>query len=268
MDVILQVAVGLVVGMVMGTLGAGGGIIAVPALVYLLGQPPVVATTASLAVVGITGVAAVAQKARTKSVAWADGIAFGVLGAGGALLGAQVAAMANPELTLGLLALLLLIVASVMWRRASAPSTSRPQGAADRWMTWRPFSLQPRRAGLVLVVASASGVLTGFFGVGGGFAIVPALTLVLGMPMSRAVGTSLLVITINSATGLVGRLGSELELDWALIVVFAAAAIGGSFMGGWVGQRLDTVVLQRSFAVLLTVVALYTGFSLVLPYLR
>lgn len=265
MDVVLQAAVGLVVGLVLGTLGAGGGILAIPALIYLLDQPPAVATTASLVVVGITGAASVVQSARRSRVAWADGIAFGVLGVSGALLGARVGAIAHPDLTLGLLAVLLLIVASAMWRRASAsPSAAVPRPAAEPWLTWRPFSVRPRRAGLVLVVASASGVLTGFFGVGGGFAIVPALTLVMGMPMSLAVGTSLLVITINSATGLLGRLGTEMALDWSLIAVFASAAVLGSLVGGSFGRRVDAAALQRAFAVLLVVIAVYTVVNLVL----
>lgn len=260
MEVVLEVVVGVVVGLVMGTLGAGGGIISVPALVFLLDQPPAVATTTSLVIVGTTGVFAVAQHGRAGRVAWADGLAFGVLGAGGALLGSRVATVAEPRLTLGLFAVLLLITASVMWHRSRTQRRTDPQERApDRWLTWRPFSVHPRRALLVLVVASAVGVLTGFFGVGGGFALVPALTLVLGMPMSLAVGTSLLVITLNSVTGVLGRLGTDLHLDWQLIVVFTTAAVASSLVGGRIGRHLDPALLQRGFAVLLLLVAAYTA---------
>ena len=104
-------------------------------------------------------------------------------------------------------------------------------------------------------------LLTGFFGVGGGFAIVPALTIVLGLPMGLAGGTSLLVILLNSATGVLGRLGTPLDLDWALIAVFTTAAVVGSLVGERVGRRLDPRVLQRGFAVMLVLVAVYTGVS-------
>ena len=262
MDIALEIVVGGVVGLVMGALGGGGGIIAVPALVYLLQQPPAVATTTSLVIVGLTSVVAVVQHSRSGRVAWADGLAFGVMGAGGALLGSRVGAVADPEVTMWLFAVLLLIVAVVMWHRARVEQRTDPEEVSGhRWLAWRPFRLDVRRALLVLVVASASGVLTGFFGVGGGFAIVPALTIVLRMPMSLAVGTSLLVIGLNSATGIVGRLGTPLELDWALIAVFTAAAVAGSLAGELVGRRLDSAVLQRVFAVMLGVVALYTVVS-------
>lgn len=260
MDIVVEIVVGVVVGLVMGTLGAGGGIISVPALVFLLDQPPAVATTTSLVIIGTTGVFAVAQHARAGDVAWADGVAFGLLGAGGALLGSRVATVAGPRMTLGLFAVLLLITASVMWRRATSHARTDPEERErDPWLSWRPFAVDPGRLLLVLVVASAVGVLTGFFGVGGGFALVPALILVMGMPMSLAVGTSLLVITLNSGTGVVGRLGTDLRLDWQLILVFTTAAVLASLVGGRVGRRLDPALLQRGFAVMLVLVAVYTG---------
>lgn len=263
-DVALEIVVGLLVGVVLGALGGGGGIIAVPALVYLLGQPPGVATTTSLVIVGITSIVAVVQHARGGRVAWADGIAFGVLGTGGALLGSRVGAMADPGLTMWLFAVLLVLVATVMWRRARGTQRTEAHPDVDeahRWLSWSPPRIDVRRALLVLVVASASGVLTGFFGVGGGFAIVPALVVVLRLPMPLAVGTSLLVILLNSATGVIGRLGTRLELDWTLIAVFTTAAVVGSLVGEQVGRRLDSTVLQRAFAVMLGLVAVYTAVS-------
>lgn len=264
MELTLEIVIGLLVGAVMGALGGGGGIIAVPALVYLLGQPPTTATTTSLVIVGITGVVAVAQHARGGRVAWADGAAFGLMGSAGAWLGSRVAVGADPTLTMSLFAVLLALVAWVMWRRAGGSGRvgdGSPTPAREPWISWRPLRIDPAQALLVLVVASGVGVLTGFFGVGGGFAIVPALTIVMRMPMAAAVGTSLLVITLNSLVGILGRLGTELDLDWALIGVFTAAAVLGSLVGERLGRRLDTVVLQRAFAVMLVLVAAYTAVS-------
>lgn len=265
MDVALEIVVGLLVGVVMGALGAGGGIIAVPALVYLLDQPPAVATTTSLVIVGLTSVVAVGQHARGGRVAWFDGLTFGVLGAAGALLGSRVGASADPRVTMWLFAALLIVVGTTMWRLAPTTRRTDPTEVDQhRWLSVRPLRVRPRRAILVLVVASATGVLTGFFGVGGGFAIVPALVVVLGLPMGLAVGTSLLVIALNSVTGVLGRLGTPLELDWALITVFTLAATAATFAGERIGRRLDPVILQRAFAVMLGVVALYTAINNIL----
>lgn len=261
-EVVVELLVGLLVGVVLGALGAGGGIITVPALVYLLDQPPAVATTTSLVIVGLTSMVALVGHGRARRVRWADGLAFGVMGAGGALLGSRVAGLADPAATMWLFTALLVVVASVMWRRARVERRTDPQEEHAGWITWRPFSIDLRRAVVVLAVASGSGVLTGFFGVGGGFAIVPALILLLGLPMGLAVGTSLLVITLNSVTGVAGRLGGGLDLPWTLITVFTGAAILGTVVGGRLGRRLDPSVLQRAFAVMLVLVAVYTCVNL------
>ena len=111
----------------------------------------------------------------------------------------------------------------------------------------------------MVLTATVVGLLTGFFGVGGGFVVVPALVLVLGFAMPVAVGTSLLVISINSASALIARLGHGLALDWALIGSFTAAAIIGSLLGGRVTSRVQPRLLAQGFALLLVAVALYTA---------
>ncbi len=103
------------------------------------------------------------------------------------------------------------------------------------------------------------GLLTGFFGVGGGFVIVPALVLALGFDMPVAVGTSLLVISVNSVSALAARLGGHVQLDWSLLATFTAAAIVGSIVGNRVASRIDAVKLTLAFTGLLVVVACYTA---------
>jgi uncharacterized membrane protein YfcA len=110
-----------------------------------------------------------------------------------------------------------------------------------------------------VAAASVVGLLTGFFGVGGGFVIVPALVLALGFPMPVAVGTSLLVIAINSAVALLTRLGGGVHLDWGLLAAFTAAAIAGSFAGSRIASRVDPRRLTLAFVVLLVAVAAYTA---------
>jgi uncharacterized membrane protein YfcA len=110
----------------------------------------------------------------------------------------------------------------------------------------------------VVAAATAVGLLTGFFGVGGGFVIVPALVLALGFEMPAAVGTSLLVIAINSAASLAARLGGHVHLDWPLLAVFTVAALAGAVAGNRVACRVDASRLTAAFAVLLAAVAVYS----------
>ena len=110
----------------------------------------------------------------------------------------------------------------------------------------------------LLAAGVAVGAMTGFFGVGGGFVIVPALVLLLGVPMSEAVGTSLLIIAINSAVAF-GLKSRGVHLDWTIIAVFTAAAVVGATAGGRVAQRLDGVTLSRWFTRMVLIVAAYTA---------
>jgi uncharacterized membrane protein YfcA len=126
-------------------------------------------------------------------------------------------------------------------------------------VSFHPFVCECPQALKVVVTATAVGLLTGFFGVGGGFAVVPALVLSLGFSMPVAVGTSLLVIAVNSASALSARLGSPLDLDWTLLATFTGAAIAGSLVGGRVASRVRPLTLTRAFTVLVVLVAAYTA---------
>lgn len=260
-SLLVPVLVGVLVGLLMGSLGGGGAIIAVPALIYLVGQSPLEASTTSLMVVGLTSVVGVLQHGRAGRVAWGEGMVFGLLGAAGAA-GGSVASQRVPEAVLmTAFGLLLLFVARTMWRRAR--SGARRADADDLeavppLLTLRPFRVDPSRVLPVLLAASAVGFLTGFFGVGGGFAVVPALTLVLGLPMRRAVGTSLLVMILSATVALGVRAGSGLQLDWPLTLTFAGVAMAASLVGGRIGQAVPAHRLQSAFALLLVAVAALT----------
>ncbi len=143
---------------------------------------------------------------------------------------------------------LLLVVAGLMLRRSTAPVRER-----------EPVSLRdPRALAVTLAAGLVVGLLTGFFGVGGGFAIVPALTLVLGLPMGVATATSLLVIALNSAAAFATRLTLGVDLDWPLVAAFTLATIVGSVTGARVVGRVDGELLKRGFAILLLVIAVWT----------
>ena len=258
---LIAIPLGIAIGLSLGALGGGGSILTVPALVYVLGQDARTATTSSLVIVGLTSLLALVPHARAKRVRFSQGLLFGVLGTAGSFAGSALSTSVSPTMLLTAFAALMLLVAALMIRRAvKAP---RELGHAidptvEPMITLHPFSCACPRAAKVLVTATVVGLLTGFFGVGGGFALVPALVLALGFPMPVAVGTSLLVIAVNSATALAARLGSG-HLDWSLIGVFTAAAVVGSLVGGRLAGRANPRHLTIAFATLLVVVALYTG---------
>ncbi|MCK6210761.1 sulfite exporter TauE/SafE family protein [Georgenia sp. EYE_87] len=263
----LAVPLGVVVGITVGALGGGGSILTVPALVYALGQDPRTATTASLVIVGVTTLIGMVPHARAGRVRLGQGVVFGLLGVGGAYLGSLLSASVDPDVLLVAFAGLMFVVAGVMTRRrrsaarARAAGREQPEARTSPMLTLRPFRCDCRAAGTLLLTATGVGLLTGFFGVGGGFAVVPALVVVLRLPMPVAVGTSLVVITINSASSLVSRLGQDVTLDWALVGVFTAAAVVGSLVGARITSRVSPARLNLAFTILLVAVAVYTAAS-------
>jgi len=258
----LVIPLGLVIGLALGALGGGGSILTVPALVYVLGQEPRTATTSSLLIVGVTSLIALFPHARAHRVRVGQGLMFGALGTGGSLIGSLMASRVAPQVLLSAFAGLMLVVATLMLRRSFrrdvGPEAADP--TSEPILTLHPLTCACPRLAKVVVTATAVGLLTGFFGVGGGFVLVPALVLALSFPMPVAVGTSLLVIAVNSATALMARITTVgTDLDWPLIAAFTAAAVVGSLVGGRLTSRLHPTILTRAFAVLLVGVALYTA---------
>jgi uncharacterized membrane protein YfcA len=258
----LVLPLGLLIGLALGALGGGGSILTVPALVYVLDQDPRTATTSSLLIVGLTSLIALVPHARAGRVRFSQGLMFGALGTGGSFAGSALASHVAPQVLLTAFAGLMLVVATLMLRRSLRPGG--PAGPDDTTgepiLTLHPLSCACPRVAKVIVTATAVGLLTGFFGVGGGFVLVPALLLALSFPMPVAVGTSLLVIAVNSATALTARLSSSnLHLDWRLILAFTVAAVAGSVLGGRITSRVHPRHLTRAFAVLLVGVAVYSA---------
>lgn len=235
---LLALAAGAVVGLALGALGGGGSVLAVPALIYLLGFTPAAATTASLVIVIATSATALYGHACDGNVHWRTGALFAAAGLPPAIL----AAAASGRLPQAALTLAFAALAALAAVRMLTPS------ADDGSM--RP--VRPLRAG---AAGAGLGAVTGFLGVGGGFLAVPALVGVLGLRMRAAVGTSLLVITVNSVAAVAARTGTTGHLDWAVIGPFGGAAI----LGAWDGKRLAGKVsgrsLQRIFACVLLAVA-------------
>lgn len=269
---------GFLVGLSLGALGGGGSILAVPVLVYAAGQDPQAATATSLVLVGSASVVGMVSHHRAGRVHVWTGLAFGLVGVGGSVLGSAVNRRLDPDVLLLAFSVLVLVAA---WRmltgcptctkvgedraidEAEVEPARGPQGAPGSLRTRMTASIDLRTTLLVVAAGSAVGFLTGLFGVGGGFVIVPALTLLLKMPMPDAIGTSLLVIAVNSAVALTTRLAT-VGIDWSVTLPFAVAAIAGVLVGSRVADRLDAERSLRWFAALLVVVALYTAGGAVL----
>lgn len=249
MEFVVAGLAGVLIGLVLGSLGGGGGILTVPVLIYLLGMRPLQGTTASLIIVGIASLVAAIAHARAGRVDWLRGLLFAAFGTSGTVTGSLLSRGVDGRILMLAFGLLLLVVAALMFHKARRLDQAFAAVKSLR---------DPATAVATVATAILVGLLTGFFGVGGGFAIVPALTLVLGLPVLLAVGTSLVVIVINSATSLATRLAGGVELDWPVIAIFAVSAMVGSLAGSRVTSRVSPRALQLAFATLLVLVAVYT----------
>ncbi|MFD6912253.1 sulfite exporter TauE/SafE family protein [Streptomyces virginiae] len=237
---VLALVAGAVVGLALGALGGGGSVLAVPALIYLLGFTPAAATTASLITVTATSATALYTHATSGNVRWRTGALFAAAGIPPAMAAAALAARLPGQLLTAAFAAVAGLAALRMLKSPAPEDEVRP--------------VRPVRA----AGAGASlGAVTGFLGVGGGFLAVPALVGVLGLRMRAAIGTSLLVITVNSLAALTVRTGGAGPLDWAVVAPFTGAAI----LAAWDGKRLSAAIkgpaLQRIFAVVLLSVAAF-----------
>lgn len=305
--ILTALAVGALIGLVVGALGAGGGILSVPALIYLLGVAPHEATSASLVIVLFTALAALAGRIGKNTICYQIALVFAALATVGTWLGSLANRAVSADLLMYAFALLLACVGLVMLRRAypglfsasfglfrgaasagsGAVSSDDGAAAADGVGGYvaggaggdgtgstpalgavsamgevssigvgSPIGAAPLWR--VALVATITGALTGFFGVGGGFAIVPALTLVLHLPIKRAASTSLLIMAITAVVALVARAQTSLSVDLGVIGAFTVASMLGGVAGAPLTRKVSNQKLTASFAALLLAVAVAT----------
>ena len=230
---------------------------------YGAGQGAKAATATSLLLVGSAALVGMGVHHRAGRVRVGTGVAFGLAGIGGSLAGTALNRRLDPDALLLGFSVLILVAA---WRMVVGCPTCTQVGE-QRVLASSPTisggvrvrtDIRSTTIAKVLVAGTAVGFLTGLFGVGGGFVIVPALTLVLGLSMPEAIGTSLLVIAINSAVAVAGRLGTS-TIDWHVAVPFTVAAILGVLVGKRIADRLDAQRSLNWFAALLVGVAVYTA---------
>ena len=312
--ILTALAVGALIGLVVGALGAGGGILSVPALIYLLGVAPHEATSASLVIVLFTALAALGGRIGKNTICYQIALVFAALATVGTWLGSLANRAVSADLLMYAFALLLTGVGLVMLRRAypglfsasfglfrgaasaGSGAVSSDDGAAGSGgyvaggaggdgvvaehdgvaaadgvgaagstpalgavsAMGEVTSIGAAPLWRVALVATITGALTGFFGVGGGFAIVPALTLVLHLPIKRAASTSLLIMAITAVVALVARAQTSLNVDLGVIGAFTVASMLGGVAGAPLTRKVSSQKLTASFAALLLAVSVAT----------
>ncbi|MCH8559700.1 sulfite exporter TauE/SafE family protein [Nesterenkonia sp. LB17] len=232
---ILAMILSVIIGISLGLLGGGGTILAVPLLTYVAGMPPKEAIAASMFIIGVTSAVSVVAHAKRGNVQWRTGFIFGaaaMVGAfGGGLLGSRL-----PSVVL-MVAFGIMMVATalamILDRRAKA-------------------SGQPRKKlplAKILIEGLVVGLVTGMVGAGGGFLVVPALVLLGGLSMPAAVGTSLLIISMKSFTGLAGYLTS-VSIDWVPVLIITVITVIGALIGTAFGKHVPEKALKKAFGYL------------------
>jgi uncharacterized protein len=230
---VLALATGLAVfiGIALGLLGGGGSILTVPLLVYIVGMDTKQAIASGLFVVGVTSLVGMASHARAGRVRWRTGLVFGAAGMVGAFIGARIGAHLPGALLLIAFSLMMVATAIAMIRGRRSDLT------ADR---------APLPLFRTITDGALVGLVTGTVGAGGGFLVVPALALLGGLPMPIAIGTSLLVIAMNTLSGFLGY-ATTISIDWTITLLVTAGAVAGALVGSRLAGRVSPEVLRRGF---------------------
>lgn len=238
----------LLIGVTLGLLGSGGSALTVPVLVYVVGHDAKLAIAESMAIVGLIALVASVSYARDRQIDWHSVAFFGLASMLGTFFGAWLGGLAAGAIQLVVFGAVLLLAAYSMLRDAPDSQSSDPSRSPAKTQLSRLFTA---------LQGVGVGVVTGFVGVGGGFLIVPALVVMGGLTMRRAIGTSLVIIALNAAVGFAKydhRLAAlGMEIDKQLILLFVALGVAGSLLGKRVGARMNPYVLRRAFALFLIV---------------
>ncbi len=237
---------GVAVGFTLGVVGGGGSILAVPLMVYVVGvRSPHIAIGTSALAVAANALAGLANHARVGNVNWRCGGTYALAGVFGALAGSSLGKAVDGQKLLFLFALLMVVVAGLMYRGRGDTGVEGVVCNRDNF---------PKVAGF----GFGTGALSGFFGIGGGFLIVPGLVASTAMPIYRAIGTSLVAVSAFGLTTALNYAVSDL-IDWSVAMSFIAGGIGGSLLGAAASRRLaaEKGTLNAMFAALVLIVALY-----------
>lgn len=244
LTILLAISLSLLIGVSLGLLGGGGSILTVPIMIYALGVGEKSAIASSLLVVGATSAVAAIAHARAGNVVWRVALIFAGAGMTGAFLGGKVAKFLPASLLLVIFAVIMFATAFFMWRgRKATPGVVAAEA-------------KPLPIPTILIEGLIVGLVTGLVGAGGGFLVVPALALLGGLPMQKAVGSSLVVIALKSFAGFAGY-ASHVTIDWELTGIVTAAAVVGSFGGAALAKKVAQEQLRKGFAVFVLVMAVF-----------
>jgi len=242
---LLAIPFGLAIGLIVGAVGGGGAILALPVLVYVLGEGVGPASTASLIVIALAAAVGAGARARHGQVCWRLALLFSAPAAVGSLGGALLSAEASPRVLILSFVPVMLVAAGATWQRSGSEHADEDSDCppAKSWVV----------AGAGLVV----GAMTGFFGVGGGFMIVPVLVLALGLAFRRAVATSLVIISLTGCAALASHLATGATPDFGVTASLAASTMVGALLGTAVADRLPQQALARGFAIIVALLAVF-----------
>lgn len=245
---------GLLTGMLLGIFGSGGSIITMPSLLYLLDVEAKAAIAMSLGIVAITATISALQHWRHGNVDFRITAVFGLFGIAGTYAGALVGVITPVVIQLTVFALVMYVAA---WRMLKPKAQSHSLSAAEMTeIDDCPDGNCNLQYGHIAAHGIGIGVLTGIVGVGGGFLIVPALVLLSGLSMKKAIGTSLSIVALKSFAGFAGYAGA-VNIDYSMMAMFTAIAIVGSLIGSQLGDRLPAELLKKGFGGFLMLVASY-----------
>ena len=244
MELILAILAGGVIGLVLGFVGAGGAMLAVPILIYIFGFTPLQATTAALVVVGSAALSGALPKFSRGEVLIREALTISALSVTTNVTFALLAPRFPSRAITSGLALVLIIAAWSMLQQPLKPGAERRMPIP-----------------VLLLLSLGIGVITGLFGIGGGFVAIPILVLFFNTPPAKAAGTSLFIIFLNSSIAFIVRNGSWSEVDWKLPLIMAGVAIIVSQIGSRHSSRVSQGLLKRSFAALLFMIAIFTFFE-------
>jgi len=239
-SILTDILLGVAIGLSLGFLGGGGSILTVPALVYVVGQNPHAAVTASLIIVGANAGFGSLMHRNQGTLNWHVALLFGGVGMVTAYLAAGMSESIPSTVLLVLFAALMLVVGAFMiFGRKPQEECQDPRGWA-----------------VIAATGAGVGVLTGFLGVGGGFLIVPALVMLVGLPMRQAIGTSLIVIAMNSLAGVLGHMHGA-TIDVQVVSVFVVSGFAGAFAGARLAKRISPGILRTSFAIFVVILGAF-----------
>jgi uncharacterized protein len=238
----------LAVGLVLGMLGGGGSLLAVPIFLFVFDVPPKPAIAMSLVVVGMSAFVGFVTHWRQGTVTLRIATKFGALAMTGAFAGARIARFVPAQVQLTLFAAFALTAAVLMLR----DSIRTPTSASGVELVEH----HPHFSAMLGIQAVGVGVLTSLIGAGGGFLIVPALVLMGDVPVRCAVGSSLLIIAMNASSGVAGYVG-QVAFDWPLVGWFTGIAAGGAIIGTRAMRRLPAARLKQGFAIMILVLGTY-----------